>query len=65
MHGLSLVILTLLVFGLLGYFVVQTVPVRCVCQDKVAVEGTRGGLEPIPRRCNALCAKHGGYQVPR
>ncbi len=65
MHGLSLVILTVLLLGGIAYVAAREVPVHCLCRDSVTVQGTRGGLEPLKDRCAALCAKHGGLAAPK
>ncbi len=61
MHGLSLVVLTVLLLGGLAYFAARSVPVRCLCRNNITVQGRRGGLEPVKERCTALCATQGGY----
>jgi hypothetical protein len=65
MHGLSLVILTLILFGGLAFFLTRSVPISCRCADATTVQGTRGGLERLKERCAALCQPHGGLPAGR
>lgn len=60
LHGLSLVLLTAILFGGLAFFAMKELPVRCRCADKTIAQGTRGGLQPAKARCEELCAEYGG-----
>jgi hypothetical protein len=64
LHGLSLVILTVVLFGLLAFIGLRQVPVRCRCSDGTALEATRGGLQAVPQRCGEVCQGHGGWKQP-
>lgn len=59
-HGLSLVVFTALLFFTLVFFAAKELPLTCACKDGTSQKGTRGGLEPIPQRCETLCTGHGG-----
>ena len=60
LHGLSLVILTVLVVAGLAFFAGKELPVRCLCADKSIASGTRGGLQAAKDRCAELCKDNGG-----
>jgi hypothetical protein len=60
LHGLSLVLLTLALFGAAAFFALCRFPLRCACGDGSVQAATRNGLESVERRCLAICHKHGG-----
>ena len=43
-----------------GIAMAQQAPLSCRCADGTVAKGSRGGLEPIPKRCGELCQGHGG-----
>jgi hypothetical protein len=60
MHGLSLVILTVLMFGGVLFIATRTVPLSCNCSDGTVVKDQRGALDSAKQRCTDLCQHHGG-----
>jgi hypothetical protein len=60
-HGLSLVLFTLLIFGALGALTLIDRPVHCPCADKSVQEGKASPVDQIAKTCKPLCAAHGGY----
>ena len=65
LHGLSLMLITLAVFGALAFFAFSKFPVRCACRDGATREGTRSGFDSPDTRCEKLCADHGGGSAVR
>jgi hypothetical protein len=59
-HGLSLVLFTLLMAALVIYFAVAQRPVRCRCADQTVQEAKRSLVERSKESCEAICALHGG-----
>ena len=60
LHGLSLVLLTFVLFGAIAFFALAKLPLRCVCRDSTTRETTRNGLESTDVRCREVCEDRGG-----
>jgi len=60
LHGLSLVAITLLIFGALVFFAVGKFPLRCACRDGTTQSGTRSGFDSPEKRCQQVCSQRGG-----
>jgi hypothetical protein len=60
LHGLSLLAITILLFGTLAYFALGSFPLRCACKDGTAQKGTRGGFDSPEKKCQQVCAARGG-----
>lgn len=60
LHGLSLVAITVALFGLLAFFALKEVPQGCRCADGTSVESVRGLLEAAKNHCAERCRTHGG-----
>ncbi len=60
LHGLSLLVITVLVFGTLAYFAFGKFPLRCACKDGTVQKGVRAGLDSPEKRCRQVCATRGG-----
>lgn len=60
LHGLSLVVITLLLFGGIAYFALGSFPLRCACKDGTVQKGTRGGFDSPEKKCAQVCAARGG-----
>ncbi|MGC4117828.1 MAG: hypothetical protein QM765_25395 [Myxococcales bacterium] len=60
LHGLSLLVITVLVFGTLAYFAFGHFPLRCACKDGSAQRGVRNGFDSPQAKCEQLCAGRGG-----
>jgi len=60
LHGLSLLLLTVALFGAAAFFGLSRFALRCACRDGSAREETRGGFDSPDERCQQICAEHGG-----
>jgi hypothetical protein len=60
LHGLSLVLLTLALFGAAAFFALGRFSLRCACADGSRQEGSRNGFQSAEKKCAQLCAGRGG-----
>jgi hypothetical protein len=65
LHGLSLLLLTVALFGAVAFFGLAKFPVRCACHDGSTREGTRSGFDSPDTRCEQICEGHGGGGAAR
>ena len=60
LHGLSLLAITLALFGLLAFFALARFPLRCACKDQSFQDLKRNGFDSPKDLCEQACAHHGG-----